>query len=245
MVFLSNAICSQKSVSKILPLAYRVDWSKADKRPVKEDISTWTCGFAPRDFCSLPYFVLHRAHGSRAWFGSQVSTLLPIVGHKSTYAALENLLVVAKKWSVIWDINPRSPLKVNGQKAYPAVCYLSHVGFLLWIGGWVGTRDGEPLSPKIKRPGREADHSPSGDEVKESRTYTCTPPIRLLGAELIKRTDNITFTFILWPWRWRRYVPPKHRLTFSGLLGVICQKIELFKSSFCPKDPHTSSLCSA
>jgi hypothetical protein len=29
---------------------------------------------------------------------------------------------------------------------------------------------------------------------------------------------------ILWPWRWRRYVPPKRRLTFSELHGVISQK---------------------
>jgi hypothetical protein len=29
-------------------------------------------------------------------------------------------------------------------------------------------------------------------------------------------------------WRWRRYVPPKRRLTFTGLHGVISQKTELF-----------------
>jgi hypothetical protein len=27
--------------------------------------------------------------------------------------------------------------------------------------------------------------------------------------------------FILRPWRWRRYIPPKRRLTFNGLHGVI------------------------
>jgi hypothetical protein len=30
------------------------------------------------------------------------------------------------------------------------------------------------------------------------------------------------------PWRWWRYVPPKRRLTFNGLHGVISQKIVLF-----------------
>jgi hypothetical protein len=30
------------------------------------------------------------------------------------------------------------------------------------------------------------------------------------------------------PWRWRRYVPPKRRLTFNGLHGVISRKIVLF-----------------
>jgi hypothetical protein len=30
------------------------------------------------------------------------------------------------------------------------------------------------------------------------------------------------------PWRWRRYVPPKRRLTFNGLQGVVFQKMILF-----------------
>jgi hypothetical protein len=30
------------------------------------------------------------------------------------------------------------------------------------------------------------------------------------------------------PWRWKRYVPPKRRLAFSGVHGVISQKIVLF-----------------
>jgi hypothetical protein len=34
---------------------------------------------------------------------------------------------------------------------------------------------------------------------------------------------------ILRPWRLRRYVLPKRRLTFNGLHGVTSQKIELFK----------------
>jgi hypothetical protein len=33
---------------------------------------------------------------------------------------------------------------------------------------------------------------------------------------------------ILRPWRWRRHVPPKRRLTFNGLHGVMSQKIGLF-----------------
>jgi hypothetical protein len=36
---------------------------------------------------------------------------------------------------------------------------------------------------------------------------------------------------ILRPWRWRRYVPPKRRLTFNGLHGVISQKMVLFDST--------------
>jgi hypothetical protein len=34
------------------------------------------------------------------------------------------------------------------------------------------------------------------------------------------------------PWRWRRYVPPKRRLTLNGLHGVISQKVALFTSLY-------------
>jgi hypothetical protein len=34
--------------------------------------------------------------------------------------------------------------------------------------------------------------------------------------------------FFLGPWRWRRYDPPKRRLTFNGLHGFITQKIQHF-----------------
>jgi hypothetical protein len=38
---------------------------------------------------------------------------------------------------------------------------------------------------------------------------------------------------ILRPWRWRRYVPPKRRLAFNGLHGVISQKLVLFERYGC------------
>jgi hypothetical protein len=34
---------------------------------------------------------------------------------------------------------------------------------------------------------------------------------------------------IIRPWIWRRYLPPKRRLTFNGLHGIISQMIALFK----------------
>jgi hypothetical protein len=34
-------------------------------------------------------------------------------------------------------------------------------------------------------------------------------------------------SLILRLWRWRRYVPPKRRLTFNGLYDVISQKVEI------------------
>jgi hypothetical protein len=33
-----------------------------------------------------------------------------------------------------------------------------------------------------------------------------------------------------WPWKWKRHVPPKRRLIFNRLQGIISQKLELFKN---------------
>jgi hypothetical protein len=51
------------------------------------------------------------------------------------------------------------------------------------------------LSLRVKRPGREADHSPpSSAEVKERVGYTSTPPIALIAWCSVKHRDNFTFT---------------------------------------------------
>jgi hypothetical protein len=34
------------------------------------------------------------------------------------------------------------------------------------------------------------------------------------------------------PWRWRKHVPSKNRLTFNGLYSVMCQKIQIFTRLF-------------
>jgi hypothetical protein len=39
---------------------------------------------------------------------------------------------------------------------------------------------------------------------------------------------DFLFSLFFRPWRWRRYVPPKRRLTLNGLHGVISQKMVLF-----------------
>jgi hypothetical protein len=57
----------------------------------------------------------------------------------------------------------------------------------------------------------------SGSKKKPSKKPACHLLSRLFVAWLVLR-----------PWRWRRYVPPKRRLTFNVLHGVIYQKIELF-----------------
>jgi hypothetical protein len=47
---------------------------------------------------------------------------------------------------------------------------------------------------EVKRPGREADHSPpSRHEIKNARSYKSPPPTRLHG---VKHRDNLTFTFL-------------------------------------------------
>jgi hypothetical protein len=45
---------------------------------------------------------------------------------------------------------------------------------------------------------------------------------------------------ILLPWRWRRHAPPKRRLTFSGLHGVICPKLELLVTTVVKNSNATS-----
>jgi hypothetical protein len=58
----------------------------------------------------------------------------------------------------------------NGSGAHP-------VSYPMGTGG--------ALSLGVKRPGREADHSPpSSAEVKNAWNYTSTPPIRLHGVVL-------------------------------------------------------------
>jgi hypothetical protein len=58
----------------------------------------------------------------------------------------------------------------------------------------------EALSLRVKRSGREADHSPpSSVEVKNAWSYNSTPPIRLNGVVLSKekQRDNVNFTLPL------------------------------------------------
>jgi hypothetical protein len=53
-----------------------------------------------------------------------------------------------------------------------------------------------------------------------------------LKSSIFRASHLLSRWFLAWlilrPWRWRRHVLPKRRLTFSGLYGVIYQKIELF-----------------
>jgi hypothetical protein len=58
----------------------------------------------------------------------------------------------------------------------------------------VGTGDSFPV---IKRPGREADHSPpSGAEVKNAWSCTSTSPYVFMAWYCVKHRDNSTFTLL-------------------------------------------------
>jgi hypothetical protein len=57
--------------------------------------------------------------------------------------------------------------------------------------------------------------------------FSKKPASKLLATCLL---DGFLMKLFLRPWKWRRYVPPKRRLTLKGLHGVISQKMILFKS---------------
>jgi hypothetical protein len=63
-----------------------------------------------------------------------------------------------------------------------------------------------------------------------------------LQSRRISRTRNQRES--RWQARWKRHVPPKRRLTFKQIHGVISQKIKLFNSSFSSfMEPDSSLLC--
>jgi hypothetical protein len=45
----------------------------------------------------------------------------------------------------------------------------------------------------------------------------------------VGRVVHASYCFLIWltpgSWRWRRYVPPKCQMTFTGLQGVVSQKV--------------------
>jgi hypothetical protein len=74
----------------------------------------------------------------------------------------------------------------------------------------------------VKRPGREADHSPpSSAEVKNVWSYISTPQYVLMAWCLVKHKDNSTFTFILW-WCIQKFPdwPPGGRTANGTALGL-------------------------
>jgi hypothetical protein len=64
--------------------------------------------------------------------------------------------------------------------------------------------------------------------LKVYRRFGGTCRTRLQQLCLLPASCWFLVRLILRPWRWRRHVPPKHRLIFNGLHDVISQKIEFF-----------------
>jgi hypothetical protein len=74
----------------------------------------------------------------------------------------------------------------------------------------------ESLSLEVKRPGCEADHSPSSSaEVKNAWSYTSTPRYVFMAWCLAKHRDNFTRTFIYYPMD-RRLGGPQRRSGSGG-----------------------------
>jgi hypothetical protein len=65
--------------------------------------------------------------------------------------------------------------------------------------------------------------------VKVSRCFVGTHRLHLQELCLPSASCWLLSWLTLLPWRWRRYVPPKCRLNFTRLHGVISQNIKLFK----------------
>jgi hypothetical protein len=59
------------------------------------------------------------------------------------------------------------------------------------------------------------------------RTILCYVEFKVLTADVTKNSAcHLIAWLILRHWWWRRHVPPKRRLTFNGLQGVISQTME-------------------
>jgi hypothetical protein len=77
----------------------------------------------------------------------------------------------------------------------------------------------------VKRPGREADHSPpSSAKVKNAWSYTSTPKYVFMVWCLVKHRDNFTFTFTVpaaSPYRVKNLKESRHHKHFSELIGPV------------------------
>jgi hypothetical protein len=75
-------------------------------------------------------------------------------------------------------------------RIWVSVGVVSHEPPIQWVSG--------TLSVGVKRPGREADHSPSCSAiVKNTWSYISTPQYVFMEWFLVKHRDNFTFTFYI------------------------------------------------
>jgi hypothetical protein len=102
---------------------------------------------------------------------------------------------VVQRWAtgwMIWGFESRQRLGIFLFTTASRLALGSTQRPIQWIPG--------TLSLGVKRPGREADHSPpSSDEVKNAWSYTSTPTIRLHGVVLSKSTGtNLPSSFSIY-----------------------------------------------
>jgi hypothetical protein len=144
------------------------------------------------------------------------------------------------KSTIFWDITPCSPSNVNR---------LSGGAYRLHFQGWRISRARNQRESKwqaeffascsaysstlkmeaicstetsidIRRTTRRyipEDSTLHNHRCENLKSWLCLPPACSL----------VCWTILL-PWRWRRYVSPKHRVQLDGLHGVISQKMILF-----------------
>jgi len=96
----------------------------------------------------------------------------------------KNINTIKKKTEALVDTSKEVDPEVNAEKIkYP----------IQWVL--------EALSPGVKWPGCETDHSPpSGAEVKNVWHYTSSPQYIFIVWCLVKHRDNFTFNLYLYPY---------------------------------------------
>jgi hypothetical protein len=115
------------------------------------------------------------------------------------------------KTSIFWDIMSCSPLKVN-QRCGGTCCL--HLQGRRISQAKKQREAGSKQSRVVRQPTFRRNISPTSS----GPSLLCLLPVSCW----------ILAWLTLRPWRWRRHVPPKRRLSSNGLHGVISQKIELF-----------------
>jgi hypothetical protein len=129
-------------------------------------------------------------------------------------------------------------MEVSGQLHGPTALPMRTRPGIHWIGGWVGPRANLELWRRtnvalagFRTPAVQPVARRYIDWVIPTLIAPCSP------LNVFALRAPVSSWFLAWvilrPWRWRRDIHPKHRLTFSGLHGVLLQKIELFNVSFC------------
>jgi hypothetical protein len=118
---------------------------------------------------------------------------------------------------IFWDIPPCSPLKVD---------------IHFWGTCWTHFQ-GSSISQARNQ--RESIWQTEGRTVHNTNPTQCSrghnsskTSNNNFGSDFHMMSHRVLALLMLKTWRWRRYIHPKHHLTFNELHGIISQKIGLF-----------------